>query len=323
MDEFALIAEVLRPLVTHTPAARALADDAALLPAAPEGLVATLDTMVAGVHFLPDDPPALVARKLVRVNLSDLAAKGATPRYLLLSLGLGPAADAAWVRAFADGLATDLARFSVALVGGDTVSTPGPTTLSLTALGTPPATGMVPRDGGRPGHRVAVSGTLGDGALGLRAARGDLSVLSPAHQATLAWRYRLPHPRVPLGEALAGVVSAMMDLSDGLPGDLGHLTRASGLGARVDPLALPLSPAAQAAVAADPALWPVVVAGGDDYELLFTYAPEAEEVLQAHATACGVRVTPVGALIQAPPGTVVDPQGVALAGGWRHRWASE
>jgi thiamine-monophosphate kinase len=316
--EFSLIARHFKRLAG--PGALELSDDAAVFDPPPgRQLVAAADAMVAGVHFLPDDPPDTVGRKLLRVNLSDLAAMGAAPLGYLLTVALPRGTPEEWTAAFAAGLAADNEAFGVYALGGDTVSTPGPATFSLTALGTVAPGAALLRGGARPGDRLWVSGTLGDGALGLRVLRGELAPDPAGH---LARRCRLPEPRLALGAALAGVATAAMDVSDGLAQDLGHLCRASGCGAVVEAAALPLSDAARTAVEANPALLPLVLAGGDDYELLFA-APLARsgEVL-ARAMAAGTPAAMIGAFVEGPPEVSVrgtDGSPVPLPrGGWSH-----
>ncbi len=308
--EFGLIARHFRPLAG--PGGLDLLDDAALLTPPPgRDLVLTVDAMVEGVHFLPDDPPALVARKLLRVNLSDLAAKGAVPLGYLLTVSARRGTPDGWFGAFAAGLAEDQARFGIVLLGGDTTSTPGPLSLSLTAIGHVAPGGMVRRAGAQPGDGVWVTGTIGDGALGLRAIGGEL----PDLEGFLAERYRLPRPR--LGVLSVGVVRAAMDVSDGLVQDLGHLCRAGELGATVEARLVPRSPAA---VAAGAAWLETCLTGGDDYELLMAVAPGQEDALRAAASARGVAVTRIGGF-EAEAGVRVMDEGSPLAlaqGGWSH-----
>ncbi len=273
-DEFDLIRRHFAPLAT-APGALGLEDDAALFTSgAGEEIVATVDAIVAGVHFLDDDPPDLVARKLLRVNLSDLAGMGAEPFGYLLTTAFPADLDEAWIAAFARGLAEDQAAFGLSLLGGDTVGTPGPATFTATLLGRVTEGAALRRGGARAGDRLYLSGTLGDGALGLRAARGGLEAsLGEDDLAYLAGRYRLPLPRVGLGVRLSGRASAAMDVSDGLAQDAGHMARASGVRLVLRRACLPLSPAAARAVTAEPALWTLVLGGGDDYELLVAGAP--------------------------------------------------
>jgi len=316
--EFALIARHFRRLAG--PGSLDLSDDAAVFDPPPgRQLVAAADAMVEGVHFLPDDPPETVGRKLLRVNLSDLAAMGAAPLGYLLTVALPRGTPEDWTAAFAEGLAADGESYGVHALGGDTVSTPGPATFSLTILGTVAPGAALRRAGARPGDRVWVSGTLGDGALGLRVLRGELPPDAAGH---LARRYRLPEPRLALGAALAGVATAAMDVSDGAAQDLGHLCRASGCGATIDSPLLPLSDAARAVFETNPALLPLALAGGDDYELLFAAPPGRSDEVLARAAAAGTPVTPVGAFAEGPPEVAVrGADGAAVPvprGGWSH-----
>lgn len=321
-DEFALIAELFAPLSSGYPGALGLTDDAAIIgECAGSEIIITVDAIVAGVHFFSDDPADLVARKLIRVNLSDLAAKGARPFAVLLAAAFPIDVGREWLEGFAAGLRQDLERWGVALIGGDTVATPGPLTLSLTALGRAGPGGMVRRSGGRAGDTLWVSGTIGDGALGLKVLRGELAGLSPDHATALVGRYRLPEPRVELGRELAGLVHAGMDVSDGLDQDLGHLCRASGVAATIEAALVPLSPAARAALLRDRSLLASLLQGGDDYELLFAAPASAEPALRNAATAVGVPITPIGRLAEGEGVRVVDESGAELAlssGGWRH-----
>lgn len=326
-DEFEIIAELFAPLSRSYPGALGLTDDVALLAPDPDHETAvTVDAMVAGVHFLPDDPPDLVARKLMRVNLSDLAAKGARPFAIMLAAAFPKGTDLDWLRRFGRGLAADVAEFDVALIGGDTVATPGPLTLSLTAFGRVAKGRAVLRSGARAGDRIWVSGSIGDGALGLRAARDGWPGLDAAHVDFLADRYRLPRPRVGLGTGLPGLAHAAMDVSDGLVQDLGHLCRASGLGAEIAAPQVPLSPAAAAALALDHSLLASILAGGDDYELLFTAPDGATATIEDLGRQAGVAVTAIGTMVAGEGVAVRDGDGRPLAlerGGWRHFSATE
>ncbi|MCK8783844.1 thiamine-phosphate kinase [Roseomonas sp. NAR14] len=316
--EFDLIARHFRPLAGE--GALDLGDDAAVFAPPPgRALVAAADAMVAGVHFLPDDPPGTIGRKLLRVNLSDLAAMGAAPLGYLMTTAFPKGTPDGWVAEFAAGLAADQREFGIVLLGGDTVSTPGPLTLSLTVLGTVAPGAALRRAGALPGDDVWVSGTIGDGALGLRVLRGALPADPAGH---LAERYRLPRPRLALGAALAGLAHAAMDVSDGLAQDLGHLCRAGGCGAVLDSAALPLSAAAAAALAADPALLPLLLTGGDDYELLFAAPPGARGAVLAAAAGTGIPATRIGRFRAGPAlATVLGKDGAELPlprGGWSH-----
>jgi len=310
--EFALIARHFRPLAG--PGALDLGDDAALLvPPKDRDLVLTVDAMVAGVHFLPDDPPDLVGRKLLRVNLSDLAAKGATPLGYLMTVSAPRDTPDAWFAGFAAGLAADQAAFAITLLGGDTTSTPGPVSLSLTAVGHVAPGRMVHRAGAQAGDGIWVTGTIGDGALGLAVARGKLA--DPTGH--LLDRYRLPRPR--LGLPIAGIASAAMDVSDGLVQDLGHLCRAAGLAATIEAALVPLSDAARAA---GPAWLTTCLTGGDDYELLLAVPPAHEAALRQAAQASGIPVTRIGSFHPGAPGVMIhDSAGQAIPldrPGWSH-----
>lgn len=309
--EFGLIARHFRPLAG--PGSLDLLDDAALLDPPPgRQLVLTADAMVAGVHFLADDPAETVGAKLLRVNLSDLAAMGATPLAYLMTVSAPRDTSDAWFADFAAGLARDQARFGINLLGGDTTATPGPMTLSLTAIGHVAPGTTLRRHGASAGDEVWVTGTIGDGALGLLAIRGQV----PDPDGWLTDRYRLPEPR--LGLALHGVVSACMDISDGLVQDLGHLCRAAGLGALIHAELVPRSPAA---VAAGSAWLTTCLTGGDDYELLMAVPPHHAGALLAAAGEHGCRVTRIGQFEARGEVQVLDGCGVAISldrPGWSH-----
>lgn len=281
-----------------------LRDDAACLTPPPgHDLVLTADALVAGVHFFPDDPPGSIARKALGVNLSDLAAKGAEPAGFLLSLALPADWTPDWLEAFAAGLGRAASEGRCPLLGGDTVGTPGPLTLSITALGTVPTGRMVPRTGARPGDFVYVSGTIGDGVLGLRLRQAPDApwalALQDAERHHLGDRFLHPRPRLALAPALRATASGAMDVSDGLVGDLAKMMRASGTGATLDLDAVPLSEAARSAVAADPDLLVAAVTGGDDYEILATIPPAAAGEFEAAALQSGMAVTRLGVVTPA------------------------
>jgi thiamine-monophosphate kinase len=313
--EFSLIARHFRPLAGE--GALDLSDDAALLtPPAGKQLVLAADAMVAGVHFLPDDPPETIGRKLLRVNLSDLAAMGAAPLGYLMTCGFPRGTDDSWIAAFVAGLAQDQAEFGLRVLGGDTVATPGPASFSLTILGTVAPGAALRRNGARPGDDVWVSGTIGDGALGLLALTGRLP---PAPY--LADRYRLPQPRLALGQALVGIARAAMDVSDGLVQDLGHLARAAGCAAEIQAVSVPVSAPARTALGADPALLARILGGGDDYELLFAAAPGDADRVRAAGAATQTSVTRIGRFLDGQGVMVLDASGTPLdlpAGGWSH-----
>jgi thiamine-monophosphate kinase len=322
LGEFGRIARHFAPLAAGFAGARGLIDDtASLIPGDDREIVVTTDAVVAGVHFIGDEPADLIARKALRVNLSDLAAAGAVPLAYTLTTILPASLDDAWVAAFALGLAADQAEFGIHLAGGDSVATPGPAVLSITAFGTVPRGGALTRSGARPGDLVYVSGTLGDAALGLAVAQGRLAA-SAEHAAFLVDRYRLPQPRLGLGRRLQGIASAALDISDGLVGDLGHIATASGVALTLDAAALPLSPAGRAAVDRDPSLLALILGGGDDYELALTISPQKAAIVERCALDAGVPLTRIGQVeAGAPSVCVTDEAGrdiTPAASGYRH-----
>ena len=266
LTEDELIEKLFAPLAG--PAGLGLEDDVALLPAGGES-VATVDALVAGVHFFSDDPPGAIAKKALRVNLSDLAAKGAEPLGFLLALALPEDWTNDWLMAFAQGLGEDAGAFACPLLGGDTVKTPGPLTISITALGRVRGR-FVPRAGAKVGDGVFVSGTIGDAALGLRLRKEPALAarLSPSARDFLLDRYLLPRTRLDLAGELRAGASAAMDVSDGLLGDLAKLARVSKVSSRIALADIPFSEAAREALALDPALLETLLSGGDDYEIL-------------------------------------------------------
>ena len=311
LAEFGLISRHFRPLAAE--GGLALLDDAALMTPPPgRQLVLTADAMVAGVHFLPDDPPETIGRKLLRVNLSDLAAMAAVPLAYLMTLSAPRETPESWFAAFASGLAADQSLFGISLLGGDTTSTPGPVSLSLTCIGHVAPGEALRRAGAAAGDEVWVTGTIGDGALGLAALRGQV----PDPEGWLAGRYRLPQPRV--GLPLHGIASAGMDISDGLVQDLGHLCGLAGLGARIVAAEVPLS---HAAAAAGPSWRDICLTGGDDYELLLAVPPARTAALRDLAASRGIRVSRIGAFEPGGGVVVLDEQGSPLRfarPGWSH-----
>jgi thiamine-monophosphate kinase len=295
-----LIARYFKPLAKH-PGAFGLVDDAAAI-APPKGcdIVLKTDGIIGGVHFFPDDPPETVARKALRVNLSDLAAKGAQPVGFLLTLALPNDIDDAWLRRFARGLGTDADRYGCPLFGGDTDRTPGPITISIAAFGAVPHGKMVLRSTAKPGEKVLTTGTIGDAALGLLLRKHPVRAkrwgLAPRAERHLAQRYLLPQPRNAIASALRAHASAAMDVSDGLVGDLNKLCRASGVSADINVANVPLSPAARKAIEAEPGLIETVLTGGDDYEVLLTMPARRVAAFRKAAATAGVAVTEIGTI---------------------------
>jgi thiamine-monophosphate kinase len=314
--EDSLIARYFRPIATD-PGAFDLGDDAAVLKADGCEIVVTTDAIVEGVHFLGSDPPDTVARKALRVNLSDLTAKGAAPAGFVLTLALRKVDDA-WLKSFAQALGEDAACFKCPLLGGDTVSTPGPLMISITAFGRVPVGRMVHRRGAKPGDRVMVTGTIGDAALGLAILRGgnvaDAAVADAAVRNLLIGRYRVPQPRNMLASAVRDHASAAMDVSDGLAGDLAKLCAASGVSAVIDLESIPLSPAASDLVSRRIVGIETLIAGGDDYEVLCTVPDDRVEAFAEAARRAGGQATSIGMVVAgASAPKFIDGQGAELA----------
>jgi thiamine-monophosphate kinase len=326
LSEDDLVGTFLAPLAAGFPGALGLKDDCALLAPTPDcELVLKTDPIVGGVHFLADDDPADIAWKALAVNVSDLAAKGATPRIYLMALSLPEAPERDWMARFAEGLGVAQRAFGIHLAGGDTDRTPGHLSIAITVIGEVPAGRMVRRATAAAGDALYVSGTLGDAALGLAlrldsglGARLGIGVEEAAHA---RGRYLRPEPRVALAEALRAHARAAMDLSDGLMKDLGRMCRASGVGARVMVADLPLSSAVRRALAVEPARIRDVVAAGDDYEILAALSPAASTAFEADAQRAGVAVTRIGEVTSAREVHVLDAEGVPLPPGrtgWDH-----
>lgn len=290
--EFDLIANVLSPLTNGDERALDLRDDAAVIPPEPGiDTVVSTDTLVAGVHFLPTEPADVIARRLLRVNLSDIAAMGAEPFAYFLNLTLPSDVADDWLVGFAAGLQADQESFGLQLLGGDTTGTPGPLVLSLTIFGRTPSGDAVRRSTALPGDLVFVSGTIGDAGLGLARLREGAGGENP-----LVRRYQLPDPRVRLGGALRDLASAMADVSDGLLADLGHICAASDVGATLDLASIPVSEAARAAIGDSDDDILALLSAGDDYELIFTASPERAEDVHGAAEATGTTVSEIGRL---------------------------
>ena len=313
--EDSLIARYFRPLATD-PGAFGLDDDAAALRPDGSDIVVTTDAIVEGVHFLPDDPPDTIARKALRVNLSDLAAKGATPAGFVLTLALR-SPDEAWLKPFAAALGEDAAQFSCPLLGGDTVSTPGPLMISVTAFGRVPPGRMVHRSGAKTGERVMVTGTIGDAALGLAILRGGkvhAATSDKAAREALIGRYRVPQPRTALAEIVRDYASAAMDVSDGLAGDLTKLCGVSGVSAVIDMASIPLSEAATDLLSRGIVGLETLIAGGDDYEILCTLPEDRVAAFAQAARHAGIAVSSIGTVIagSAVP-KFIDGEGTEIA----------
>ena len=325
--ESELITRYFAPLARAFPGAYGLLDDAAVIsPASDNELVVKTDTIVGGIDFLPDEPVNLIARKALRVNLSDLAAKGAVPRAYLLDLVLPNTVDELWIAAFVAGLAHDQAEYGMHLIGGDMSSTSGPITIAVTVFGEAPIGRIIRRGGAQRDDTVFVTGTIGDAALGLSVLRARPSTLDAASTTFLIDRYRLPEPRVALGPQLIGIATAGLDVSDGLVADLRHLCEVSRLSAVIEARLVPLSSAARVAIAGDPHCLATALTGGDDYEILFTAPPAASARIGELSRLFGVPITPIGRMtglseVDLPRVVVLDNLGLPLSfasEGWTH-----
>jgi thiamine-monophosphate kinase len=308
-----LIARYFAPIAIH-PGALGLSDDAAFIkPPAGCDLVLKTDGIIGGVHFFADDAPQNVAGKALRVNLSDLAAKGARPLGFLLSLALPADIGERWLSNFAEGLRSDAVLYSCPLFGGDTDRTPGPITVSIAMFGSVPEGTMVRRAGAKPGDRVFVSGTIGDAALGIAVRKGQDWKLPEPQRQHLLGRYLLPQPRNALADAVRTHASAAMDVSDGLAGDFAKLCRVSKVSASIAAARVPLSDAAKAVIAADPAMLETVLTGGDDYEIVCTVPPGKADSFRSAAAAVKVQVTDIGEVEAGEGARFLGPDGQALA----------
>lgn len=310
LSEFAMIAKLFAPLASNAKGAYGLADDAASLNVpAGEELVVTVDTVVESVHFLADDLADDIAKKALRVNLSDLAAKGARPIGYLLALSLPDWVDDAWLEKFAAGLKEDQKRYRIDLLGGDTTSTPGPLTISITALGSVTAGRTLRRAGAQPGDIVFVSGTIGDAGAGLALLSGPKANLSANARQTLITRYRLPEPRSDLGPMLVGTATASLDVSDGLLADLAHIADVSGVRIVLDAGLIPLSEAYFSFAGSSVSAIIDAATSGDDYEIAFTAPPSAREAIAAAAASVGVPVTEIGRVEEGNGVVLLDANG--------------
>ena len=293
LGEFSLIEKIFAPLASKMPGAYGLKDDAAVLAVPPESdIVVTTDALVEGVHFLRQDPPDLISQKALRVNLSDLAAKGAAPHSYFLALSLPDWTDDAWLRQFAVGLASDQERYGIVLGGGDTTRTPGPLTIAITAHGILPKGSVIRRGGAKSGDAVFVTGTIGDAGAGLAVLMGAAGSLSQLAQTILIGRYRLPDPHMAFGLCLRGLASSALDVSDGLLADLAHIAEVSKVRIVVEAGRIPLSDSVRALWGADAAARAAVA--GDDYEIAFTVPTSLCDQVQETARLAGINISKIG-----------------------------
>ncbi len=304
-NEFDIIAKYFKPLAVNVAGAFGLENDGAVIsPSSGCELVITKDAMTEGVHFFKGDNPYDLARKILRVNLSDLAAMGAVPKGYLLVVVVPKTTEESWIAEFARGLADDNAQFKVALIGGDTVSHAGPLTLSITAFGDVAIGKSLQRNGAKEGDIIYVTGTVGDSTLGLRILQNALNIDSVSDRQYLTGCYYLPEPRTNIGPLLVPYASAALDISDGLVQDLQHILTYSSVGALLETSKLPLSEVTQNLLAERPHLLQPILTGGDDYELLFTAPPHYQPHIATIAEQTGVPITAIG-VVKGPKRLVI------------------
>jgi thiamine-monophosphate kinase len=320
MDEFTIIADIFAPLAS--PFGFSLKDDAAAIPPRPgEDLVITTDAVIEGVDFFAFDPAGSVAQKSLRVNLSDLAAKGAVPAWCLLSIMLPQSMTMEWLESFAVGLADDFRTYGLSLLGGDTSRTEGPLSITMTAFGHVPHLKMVPRSGAKAGDAIYVTGTIGDSAGGLAIFKRERHTLTEKLRDDLIARYRVPEPPVDFGARhLRNFATASIDVSDGLIADLGHVTAASGIAMEIDAEAIPRSEALRAFWGDGPEAIVRAATAGDDYQIAFTTGSGREDDIRAAAAQAGISVTRIGT-VKGGEGVILRYRGQALSvpkPGYRH-----
>ena len=309
--EFELIAKLFAPLSRKAPGAYGLTDDAATIaPPLGEELVVTADLLTEGVHFRAEDPADLIARKALRVNLSDLAAKGARPRGYFLSLALPRSVTGAWLKSFVGGLEQDQNEFALSLLGGDTTSTDGPLTIAITAFGTLPVGTMTRRSGAKPGDLIFISGTIGDAGAGLAVLRRSHN--PGPNEDALIRRYQIPDPRTVLGAALRGVAHASLDVSDGLLADLGHIARRSGVRLLLNAERIPISPALQSMAGSSVETIIAAATAGDDYEIAFTISPSAKDMIAKASHTANTPVTEIGRVVEGEGVVLLDSAGIEI-----------
>jgi thiamine-monophosphate kinase len=301
LGEFDIISRLFKPLSRGYEGALALQDDAAILPPLDDyERIITTDCVISGVHFRTDDPPGSVAARALGVNVSDLAAMGAIPEAYTLALAIAHGTSTHWLESFAQHLSEMQSRYEITLIGGDTVSTPGPLSITITAIGQLPMGTALKRSTAKPGDDIYVSGTIGDGALGLKVGldidQPEIPGISKKSAEFLLNRFQYPQARLKLGQALrqSGLVHGCCDISDGLIADLGHICLTSGCGGEINVDLVPLSEAVQEVVQHDPAFFQTALTGGDDYELIFTVPPDQSDAIDAIAQDTAVKITRIG-----------------------------
>jgi thiamine-monophosphate kinase len=313
LGEFELIERIFAPLARGAPGALNLSDDVALLAPIPGcEIVLKIDSLIESVHFRRDDPPSSVGRKALRRALSDLAAKGAAPAAYLLALALPEWPDMSWLEEFAGGLSRDQQEFGISLLGGETDATPGPVTITVTAVGFVPEGALVRRKGAKPGDLVFVTGTIGDAGAGLAILVQEYVPSLGTAAEFLISRYQVPTPRLAFGRALRGIASAAIDVSDGLLADLGHIADVSGVRIETDSPAIPLSSHLQGLRGTELDARIPAATAGDDYEIAFTAPAEASDAIREVARRTATNVTAIGRVVAGRGVTFLDATGAEL-----------
>ena len=309
LSEFEIIKEFFSPLAENEFSLN-LADDVAKLPV-DEGyeLVFTKDVCIAGVHFFPEDPPELISRKALRVNLSDLVAKGSQPVGYLIGLGLPEDWDRKWLSQFCNGLRQDQKFFGISLLGGDTVRSPQSLFISITAIGKIQCGLFRKRSTARVGDHIYVTGTIGDSYLGLLAQKRQLTLADESDRSFLVSRYLLPEPRINVISLIQKFANASLDVSDGLIGDLNHMCLASNVGAEINIDSIPISSSALNVLTTDQYKQTEIFAGGDDYEILFTVPVSKVEKFESTKKNCGFQITNIGRITANKTIQVLDSDG--------------
>ena len=322
IDEFSLISQYFRPLALSNPAALGLMDDAALLtPSSQKQTVITCDALVGGVHFLDESTPRDVAARALRANLSDLAAMGAIPVAYTLALIVPTGTDGRWFKDFATQLYEDQKKYGIFLIGGDTVVTPGPLCVSITAFGEVPVNSALTRSGAGVGDSIFVTGTIGDAYLGLRALKGELEEDSSVDPGAFVDKFCRPEPRLALANSLLGIATAAVDVSDGLLADIGQLCRASNVGAVIREMAVPLSKGAEFLVGENPGLRSTLLDSGDDYELVLVVPGVNREAFGEITEKYSVPTTEIGLITSTNEVALLDGNGNRVErewGGYKH-----
>ena len=322
LNEFELVKRHLEPLVLDREAAASLKDDCAVFGISSGHEVAiSVDTLIADIHFFKNDPPKQIAQKVLRVNLSDLASSGAEPKFYFLAMSLPSTIGMDWIEQFCLGLGADQTKFGISLLGGDTTSTPGPLSLTVTVIGEVPKGKAIRRGGAIEDEDVYLTGVIGDAALALSLIKTKGLDSVSKNFPVLLERYRLPQPRTVLAPDLRQIASACIDISDGLAADLEHICKTSGIAADIKISLLPISDAARVLIKEDKKKWETIISGGDDFELLFTAQPKFSSVIKRLSKEKNIQINCIGKTKKGSGVRFFDSKGKLFAvkkRGWQH-----